>query len=55
MDTAIKFERATDSRTYSIDFKRRLAVAAFEPNVSVSKLAMEHEANANMFWPGTGV
>jgi transposase len=31
-----------------MDFKRRLAVAACAPNVSVSKLALEHEVNANM-------
>jgi transposase len=31
-----------------MDFKRRLAVAACAPNVSVSKLALENEVNANM-------
>jgi transposase len=33
---------------YSMDFKRRLAVAACVLNVSVSKLALENGVNANM-------
>jgi transposase len=33
-----------------MDFKRRLAVAACAPNVSVSKLALAHEINANMLF-----
>lgn len=50
MDTAIKSGTRKGRPNYSIDFKRRLAVAACEPNVSVSKLAMEHEVNANMLF-----
>ena len=50
MDTAIKLGTRKGRPNYSTDFKRRLAVAACEPNVSVSKLAMEHEINANMLF-----
>lgn len=50
MDTAIKSGTRKGRPNYSIDFKRRLAVAACEPDVSVSKLAMEHEVNANMLF-----
>jgi transposase len=35
---------------YPAEFKRRLAVAASEPGVSVSKLAQEHGVNANMLF-----
>jgi transposase len=35
---------------YSEEFKRRLAAAACEPGVSVSKLAREHGINANMLF-----
>jgi transposase len=48
MDTTVKSGTRKGRPNYSIDFKRRLAVAACEPNVSVSKLAMAHEVNANM-------
>ena len=50
MDTAIKSGTRKGRPNYSTDFKLRLAVAACEPNVSVSKLAMEHEVNANMLF-----
>ena len=50
MDTAIKSGTRKGRPNYSIDFKRRLAVAACEPSVSVSKLAMKHEVNANMLF-----
>lgn len=50
MDTAIKVGTRKGRPNYSTDFKRRLAIAACEPNVSVSKLAMEHEVNANMLF-----
>jgi transposase len=33
---------------YSIEFKRRLAVEACEPGVSVAKLALRYELNTNM-------
>lgn len=48
MDTAVKQGTRKGRPNYSMDFKRRLAVAACAPNVSVSKLALEHEVNANM-------
>lgn len=35
---------------YPIDFKRRLATAACEPGVSVSKLAQQHGLNTNMLF-----
>jgi len=47
MDTAIKQGTRKGRPNYSMDFKRRLAVAACAPNVSVSKLALAHEVNAN--------
>jgi transposase len=48
MDTAVKQGTRKGRPNYSMEFKRRLAVAACAPNVSVSKLALEHEVNANM-------
>lgn len=48
MDTAIKQGTRKGRPNYSKDFKRRLAVAACAPEVSVSKLALAHEVNANM-------
>lgn len=48
MDTAVKQGTRKGRPNYPMDFKRRLAVAACAPNVSVSKLALEHEVNANM-------
>lgn len=35
---------------HSEEFKRRLAAAACEPGISVSKLAREHGINANMLF-----
>lgn len=48
MDTVINPGTRKGRQNYSIEFKRRLAVAACAANVSVSKLALEHEVNANM-------
>ena len=48
MDTDIKQGTRKGRPNYSIDFKRRLAIAACAPDVSVSKLALAHEVNANM-------
>jgi transposase len=48
MDTVIKQGTRKGCPNYSMDFKRRLAIAACAPNVSVSKLALTHEVNANM-------
>ena len=48
MDTDIKQGTRKGSPNYSIDFKRKLAIAACEPDISVSKLALAHQVNANM-------
>jgi transposase len=48
LDTDIKQGTRKGSPNYSIDFKRRLAIAACEPDISVSKLALAHQVNANM-------
>jgi transposase len=48
LDTDIKRGTRKGSPNYSIGFKRRLAIAACEPDVSVSKLALSHQVNANM-------
>ncbi len=48
MDTAVKQGTRKGRPNYSLDFKRRLAVAACAPNISVSKLALEHAVNSNM-------
>lgn len=48
MDTAIKQGTRKGRPNYSMEFRRRLAVAACAPNVSVSKLGLAHEVNANM-------
>jgi len=48
MDTVINPGTRKGRPNYSTDFKRRLAVAACAANVSVSKLALAHEVNANM-------
>jgi transposase len=50
MDTTIKQGTRKGRLNYSMDFKRRLAAAACAPNVSVSKLALAHEVNANMLF-----
>ena len=50
MDTTVKSGTRKGRPNYSTDFKRRLAIAACVPNVSVSKLAMEYEVNANMLF-----
>ncbi|NHZ99426.1 transposase [Massilia sp. CCM 8734] len=48
LDTEIKPGNRKGKSNYSREFKRRLAVAACEPGVSVSKLALAHQVNANM-------
>ena len=48
MDTDIKQGTRKGRLNYSIDFKRRLAMAACESDISVSKLALAHQVNANM-------
>jgi transposase len=35
---------------HAVEFKRRLAMAACEPGISVAKLALEHRINANLLF-----
>jgi transposase len=48
MDTMSKQGTRKGRPNYSREFKRQLAIAACAPDVSVSKLALAHEVNANM-------
>ena len=48
MDTRIKQGTRNGRPNYSMEYKRRLAIAACAPDVSVSKLALAHEVNTNM-------
>lgn len=48
LDTEVKQGNRKGKPNYSVEFKRQLAVAACEPGVSVSKLALAHQVNANM-------
>jgi transposase len=48
VNTAVRPGTRKGRPNYSTNFKRRLAVAACAPNVSVSKLALGHGVNANM-------
>lgn len=48
LETALKRGNRKGRPNYPIEFKRRLAVAACEAGVSVSKLAMANAVNANM-------
>src|SRR4051812_27950052 len=48
LDTEVKSGNRKGKPNYPVDFKRRLAIAASEPGVSVSKLALAHQVNTNM-------
>lgn len=48
MDTLAKESNRTGRTNYPRRFKLKIAVAASAPGVSVSKLALNHELNANM-------
>lgn len=48
LDTEVKPGNRKGKPNYPADFKRQLAIAASEPGVSVSKLALEHQVNTNM-------
>jgi transposase len=50
LDTSAKPGRRKGRPNYPRDFKKRLAQAACDPNVSVSLLAREHGINANMLF-----
>jgi transposase len=48
LDTELKPGNRKGRPNYPVEFKRRLATAACEAGVSVSKLAMANSVNANM-------
>jgi transposase len=48
LDTELKPGNRKGRPNYPVEFKRRLATAACEAGVSVSKLAMANAVNANM-------
>lgn len=48
LDTKVKPGNRKGRPNYPVEFKRRLAAAACEAGVSVSKLAMANGVNANM-------
>jgi len=48
LDTELKRGNRKGRPNYPVEFKRRLAAAACEAGVSVSKLAMANAVNANM-------
>lgn len=48
MNTIIKTGSRKGRRNYNVDFKKRLAIAACEPGVSVARLALDNGINANM-------
>jgi transposase len=48
MDARVKTGSRKGRLNYPAAFKMQLAVAACEPGVSVSKLALTHQLNANM-------
>lgn len=50
MDTEVELGNRRGRPNYSPEFKHRLAVAACEPGVSVSKLAQDHGINTNMLF-----
>lgn len=50
LDSELKPGNRKGRPNYPIEFKRRLAAAACEAGVSVSKLAMANELNANMIF-----
>jgi transposase len=48
LDTEVRAGNRKGRPNYPVEFKRRLAAAACEAGVSVSKLAMANAVNANM-------
>lgn len=50
LDTTIKQGNRKGRPNHPLEFKKRLAQAACEPGVSVSRLAREHGINANMLF-----
>lgn len=50
MDTEVESGNRRGRPNYSPEFKHRLAMAACDPGVSVSKLAQDHGINTNMLF-----
>ena len=48
LNTSTKTGSRKGQRNYDVVFKKRLAIAACAPGVSVARLALEHGINANM-------
>ncbi len=48
LDSVYKPGNRKGRPNYSAEFKQQIVAAACEPGASVSKLAMEHQLNANM-------
>lgn len=48
LDSKVRSGTRSGKPNYPVEFKRQLAIAASEPGVSVSKLALAHQVNANM-------
>lgn len=48
MDTVVKESNRTGTPNYPRSFKLKIAMAASAPAISVSKLALNHQLNANM-------
>lgn len=48
MDTVVKESNRTGRPNYPRSFKLKIALAACAPGISVSKLALSHQLNANM-------
>lgn len=48
MDTEVKSGNRKGKPNYPVGVERRLAIATCKPGVSVSKLALAHQVNANM-------
>jgi len=48
LNTTIQSGSRKGRRNYPIDFKKQLAIAACAPGVSVARLALDNEINANM-------
>ena len=48
MENEVEHGRRRRSTNYPLEFKRKLALQACEPGVSVAQLALEHDLNTNM-------
>ena len=50
MDTVLKEGSRKGRPNYSRSFKLKVAIAACAPDISISKLALSHQINANMIF-----